>query len=103
MLLGGVKVRPCALAHLEDLTDLERACEVIDMAIKAYPDFKLFEGRNKQAVDQHRQVLQKFGRYPQRNVDFGRPSTQAEITWLTDKDNLPTWAGGKLPFDQPIK
>ena len=93
---------PWALAHSEDLADLERACEVIDMAIKAYPDFKLFEGRNKQAVNQHRQVLQKFGRYPQRNTDFGRPSTQAELAWLADKDNLPTWAGGKLPFDRPI-
>jgi uncharacterized protein (DUF924 family) len=94
---------PWALAHSEDLADLERACEVIDMAIKAYPNFKLFEGRNKQAVDQHRQVLQKFGRYPQRNTDLGRPSTEAEKAWLNNKDNLPTWAGGNLSFDQPIK
>jgi uncharacterized protein (DUF924 family) len=28
---------PWALAHSEDLVDLERACEVIDMAIIAYP------------------------------------------------------------------
>lgn len=94
---------PWALAHSEDLADLVRACELIDMAIKAYPDFRLFEGRNKQAIEQHRQVLQKFGRYPQRNASFGRESTSAEIAWLNDKDNLPTWAGGKLSFDQPIK
>ena len=45
------------------------------MAIGAYPNFSLFEGRNKKAVDQHRQVLEKFGRYPQRNSEFGRANT----------------------------
>ena len=63
----------------------------------------LFEGRNKLAVDQHLQVLEKFGRYPQRNAQYGRESTPNEIAWLNDKDNLPMWAGGKLPFDQRIK
>ena len=41
------------------------------MAINAYPNFNLFEGRNKLAVDQHLQVLEKFGRYPQRNAQYG--------------------------------
>ena len=66
-------------------------------------NFNLFEGRNKLAVDQHLQVLEKFGRYPQRNAQYGRESTPNEIAWLNDKDNLPMWAGGKLPFDQRIK
>ncbi len=94
---------PWALAHSEDVTDLDRACEVIDMAIDAYPDFKLFKGRNRQAVDQHRQVLRKFGRYPQRNSELGRHHTAAEQAWLCDKENLPIWAGGKLAPDQIVK
>ena len=61
---------PWALAHSEDVSDLERACEVIDLAAAANPDFKLLQGRNRQAVDQHRQVLEKFGRYPRRNEQF---------------------------------
>ena len=73
------------------------------MAIDAYPHFSLFEGRNKKAVDQHRQVLEKFGRYPQRNLEFGRINTAEEEIWLADKENLPIWAGGKLSFDQNIK
>ena len=93
---------PWALAHSEELKDLERACEIIDLAITAYPHFSLFEGRNKKAVDQHRQVLEKFGRYPQRNADFSRASTKEETAWLNDKENLPIWAGGKLSFDQTI-
>ena len=94
---------PWALAHSEDIFDLISACEIINMAIGAYPNFNLFEGRNKKAVDQHRQVLEKFGRYPQRNLEFGRANTPEEETWLNDKENLPIWAGGNLSFDQKIK
>ena len=94
---------PWALAHSEDVSDLQRACEVIDMAYLAYPNFNLFKGRNKRAVQQHREVLEKFGRYPQRNSDLRRESTKAEKTWLNDKENLPIWAGGKLSIDQTIK
>jgi uncharacterized protein (DUF924 family) len=54
------------------------------------------------AVNQHRQVLEKFGRYPQRNKDFLRENTMEETKWLNDKENLPIWAGGKLSFDKPI-
>ena len=71
--------------------------------IEAHPNFNLFEGRNKQAVNQHRQVLEKFGRYPQRNAEFGRQNTISEQAWLEDKENLPMWAGGKLPFNKKIK
>ena len=94
---------PWALAHSEELIDLERACEIIDMAIAAYPNFNLFKGRNKQAVKQHRDVLEKFGRYPQRNAEFGRENTDQENKWLSDKENLPIWAGGKLAIDKVIK
>ena len=94
---------PWALAHSEEIVDLVRACEIIDMAIDAYPNFSLFEGRNKKAVGQHRQVLEKFGRYPQRNSEFGRANTPDEEKWLNDKENLPIWAGGNLSFDQKIR
>ena len=94
---------PWALAHSEKLKDLDLACGLIDKFIIAHPNFNLFEGRNKQAVYQHRQVLEKFGRYPQRNAEFGRQNTVSEQAWLDDKENLPMWAGGKLPFDKNIK
>src|SRR6056297_3049615 len=93
---------PWALAHSEALEDLDRAVEFVDLSIQAYPDFKLFEERNKPAIDQHRQVLKKFGRYPQRNPEFGRENTAAEQAWLDDKENLPIWAGGKGAFSQRI-
>ena len=92
---------PWALAHSEDINDLIDACEIIDTTIDKYPHFKLFE-RNKKAVDQHKQVLEKFGRYPQRNSELGRNNTPLEKVWLADKDKLPTWAGGNLSFDEKI-
>ena len=94
---------PWALAHSEKVDDLTRAIEIIDISISAYPNFRLFEIRNKKAIAQHRQVLEKFGRYPQRNAQFGRESTPLEKAWLADKDNLPIWAGGKLSVDETIK
>jgi len=94
---------PWALAHSEDVADLDRAVELVDLSIAAYPNFKLFEDRNKPAIDQHRQVLKKFGRYPQRNPEFGRENTAAEQAWLDDTENLPIWAGGKGSFDQAIE
>lgn len=99
---GLLYLLPWALAHSEDLDDLDRAVEFVDLSIEAYPEFKLFEDRNKPAIDQHRQVLQKFGRYPQRNPEFGRENTPAEQIWLDDKENLPIWAGGKGSFKQKI-
>ncbi len=93
---------PWALAHSEDATDLDLACDFIDMAIGAHPNFRLFSERNKPAIDQHRQVLQKFGRYPQRNAEFGRENTVAEQAWLDDTENLPIWAGGKATFSQKV-
>mmetsp|Transcript_43422 Transcript_43422/g.99496 ORF Transcript_43422/g.99496 Transcript_43422/m.99496 type:complete len:251 (+) Transcript_43422:76-828(+) len=89
---------PWALAHSEDVKDLEKACDLINKSAAAYPDFTLFLGRNSQAVEQHRQVLAHFGRYPQRNKQFGRENTPEEEAWLADKDKVPIWAGGKVQF-----
>ena len=87
---------PWALAHSEDLEDLDYARELIDKAAASSPSFSLFSDRNRRAVEQHRQVLEKFGRYPQRNKQLGRNNTPEEKAWLEDTENLPVWAGGNL-------
>lgn len=35
--------------------------------------------------DKHREILDKFGRYPYQNADLGRESTEEEIKWLEEK------------------
>jgi hypothetical protein len=64
------------------------------MAITYYPDFSFFEDRNKQAVNQHRQVWKNLADI-KKNAEFCREGADAEKAWLADKDNLPIWAGGK--------
>ena len=43
------------------------------------------------AVD-HKNVIDRFGRYPHRNRILQRTSTEEEIQWLSDTENLPGWA-----------
>lgn len=93
---------PWALAHSEVVADLDLACDFVDLTIATHPNFRLFAERNKPAIDQHRQVLKKFGRYPQRNAEFDRETTAAEKARLDDKENLPVWAGGKASFSQRV-
>ena len=93
---------PWALAHSEVLEDLDCARELIDKAAASSPSFSLFSGRNRRAVEQHRQVLEKFGRYPHRNKQVGRNNTPEEKAWLEDTENLPVWAGGNLSIEENI-
>jgi uncharacterized protein (DUF924 family) len=91
-----------ALAHSEALPDLVRAVDLTKSAMAVYPNFTLFE-RNLSAIQQHRDVLAHFGRYPQRNARLGRQNTSEEQAWLDDVENLPIWAGGKGgPFGKVI-
>lgn len=91
-----------ALAHSEALPDLVRAVDLTKSAMAVYPNFTLFE-RNLSAIQQHRDVLAHFGRYPQRNACLGRQNTPEEQAWLDDIETLPIWAGGKgVPFGKAI-
>lgn len=40
----------------------------------------------------HKAVIDRFGRYPHRNRILNRTSTEDEIRWLSDTENLPGWA-----------
>ena len=82
-----------ALIHSESLADHERATEILDHCYGNTPehlastwdDHKLF-------AKNHKDVIDRFGRYPHRNKAKGRTNTPEEDAWLTDIDNLPAWA-----------
>jgi len=40
----------------------------------------------------HKEVIDRFGRFPHRNKKLGRESTPEEQAWLDDTDALPVWA-----------
>jgi len=96
---GMLYLLPWALAHSEELSDLTNATALVDKSMSRYPGFKLFAGRNKLMIAHHREVLATFGRYPQRNKQYGRESTVEEQAWLDNKESLPAWAGNGGQWD----
>lgn len=63
--------------HSEALQDQLRACELME-ALEAFPETA---GVYRYAVA-HREIIQRFGRFPHRNAILGRDSTPEEIAFL---------------------
>ena len=68
-------------------------CEVTDVqeeSVAAYrrllaeapPEFRGVFASSVQSAEQHRSIIQRFGRFPHRNVVLGRQSTPDEEAWL---------------------
>lgn len=68
--------------HSEVMADQNRCVELMQSLIQTAPD--LDEGF-KSGVDyaiRHRDIIERFGRFPHRNEVLGRPSTPEEIAFL---------------------
>ncbi len=69
--------------HSEDLKDQERSVilfrKLMDMAGPA--EKEMFEGFLEYAIS-HREVIERFGRFPHRNQILGRASTDQELDFL---------------------
>lgn len=79
-----------ALMHSESLVDHKTAKQVLDKAKGSKEctyDWRFQEGWLKE----HTEVIEKFGRYPHRNISKGRETTPTEQAYLTSPD-LPGWA-----------
>ena len=63
--------------HSESLDDQLRACELIK-PLEAFPE--TFDAYRYAVA--HRDIIQRFGRFPHRNAILGRPSTPEEIEFL---------------------
>lgn len=65
--------------HSENLVDQERACTLYE---------SLDDERAYQSALDHREAIQRFGRFPHRNAVLGRASTPEEAAYLEDP---PLW------------
>jgi uncharacterized protein (DUF924 family) len=65
------------LEHSESLEDQLKACE-LTAPLAAFPET---EDAHRYAL-LHRDIIQRFGRFPHRNVALGRASTPEEIEFL---------------------
>jgi uncharacterized protein (DUF924 family) len=66
------------LEHSENLADQERSVELVRSLHAAHPGF---ESSLDYAL-RHREVIQRFGRFPHRNKILGRETTPAEAAFL---------------------
>ena len=81
-----------ALMHSECLDDHKLSLEVLDWASKECPQLKEWWETSRQYELDHKKVIEEFGRYPHRNKKKGRKSTEKELAWLANEDELPQWA-----------
>lgn len=71
------------LEHAEDLVLQDRAVQLFERLCKGAPHalHKVLRGFHDYAL-RHRQVIQRFGRFPHRNAVLGRSSTPEEEAYL---------------------
>jgi len=80
--------------HSEELDD-----HLMNWAMIEHMERKWDAGRVamlKRFVVQHKEIVERFGRYPWRNGSLGRVSTAEEQAYLDDYDNLPGFAKSQM-------
>jgi uncharacterized protein (DUF924 family) len=71
------------LEHSELLSDHERCTELFaSLCASAPPDLDEDAARYMAYANQHRAIIEQFGRYPHRNQILGRTSTDEEREFL---------------------
>jgi len=74
------------LMHSEDIRDQDRCAMLFaDQALKAPDDLVERLRGNLDFAFMHRALIRKFGRFPHRNADLGRESTEEEKKHLDEK------------------
>jgi uncharacterized protein (DUF924 family) len=81
-----------ALMHSEQLSDQVTCTNLLLDAQQKHPGMGQLWSEQILFANNHRQVVEQFGRFPHRNVAKRRINTPAETAWLADTDHLPGWA-----------
>lgn len=69
------------LMHSEDISDQNKCVKMMDQRID--------DGNSLRHAKAHRELIERFGRFPHRNKILGRESTAAEISFLADGGYAP--------------
>jgi uncharacterized protein (DUF924 family) len=87
-----------ACMHSESIEDHDLAVKLLEYAAANTPaELSGWWEYQKQFEIDHKNVVDRFGRYPHRNAVKGRTSTPEELEWLADTENLPGWAKSQIP------
>lgn len=80
-----------ALSHSEDTSDHATSVSLVEWAQSTSPRAAEKLEVYRTFALKHKAILDRFGRFPHRNVKKGRESTDEEKTWLAS-DECPDWA-----------
>jgi uncharacterized protein (DUF924 family) len=70
--------------HSETLADQKESVRLFEHLAKSAPTDRVADAENALSyATQHRDIIQRFGRFPHRNGALGRTSTAEEISFLT--------------------
>ena len=83
------------LMHSEDI-DRHHAARMFLQAHVAVSGNTILENQIQTDLQSHTDVIQRFGRYPHRNMLHSRETTPEEHAWL-DSDDCPGWAKSQSP------
>ncbi len=71
------------LQHAESLARQQQSVELLERLLgRAQTHEKPFVESNLSFAEQHREIIQRFGRFPHRNDALGRTSTPEEVAYL---------------------
>uniref|UniRef100_A0A7S2E428 Uncharacterized protein n=1 Tax=Helicotheca tamesis TaxID=374047 RepID=A0A7S2E428_9STRA len=84
-----------ALMHSESLLDHDKCLEMVDWGNAECPGMNEFLSYQRIAALEHKEVIERFGRYPHRNTKMGRENTPEETKWLAS-DDVPGWAKSQV-------
>ena len=71
--------------HSEDLADQERSCALFYAWAEGFPEAERARAKEQlRYVDRHKEIIERFGRFPHRNAILGRPSTPEEEAFLKE-------------------
>ena len=66
------------LIHSENINDQNQAIKLANEELKMHPDFNIII----KFFDRHKEIIEKFNRFPHRNIILNRVSTTEEIAFL---------------------
>lgn len=75
------------LMHSENVALHERLRVEIESMVRDFPEHTDFTVNFRKAAEDHRVIIERFGRYPHRNKVLGRVSTEAEQEYLAEKNS----------------
>ena len=87
------------LEHSESLEDQELCIKLIEQVMQEVKEEnkKRVEGFLRYAK-QHRDIIEKFGRFPHRNEIFGRKSTEKELEYLKSGIRFGQWGTSQIYY-----